>query len=323
MGGITQIEVEELAGVGQVDLVLVVVDRTTATALERRDCKAVVREAGGPPAAIETRELGQQEDPNRPRRVANLLDRPPEDAVGAVLRGLRSEKNVDGRLRRRRVAGARGGGGGGRRAARARCTPSNLESPGPLRGPPVTARIRTLWNDRTWIRSSSAPRPLRPGSGPRDASALDGGAWSLHHAFRDSGPTQRMPRAPEKILSFQADTDSGRGREGNSGTQVLDSRADPVILRPRVGQQVKRRGGGTNHRRVPIGTRMRRSITPEVRQIARHGDGVTIARHRSRSGERGSRQSLRGLSGFGLHTGRSAWGILRRAANRTKRSSIS
>ena len=103
MGRAPEVEVEEDAGVGQVDLVLVVVDRAPPRLLEGRDREAVVGEAGGPALAIEARELGHHVDSHFATGITHLLDRPDEDAIGPVLGRLGSQVDLD-----RRVLGRRG-----------------------------------------------------------------------------------------------------------------------------------------------------------------------------------------------------------------------
>ena len=94
-----QRQVEQKCGIGQVDLVDVVVDRLAGPSREVGDGEAVAGEARAPAAAVEAGHILHQVDFVDPRRVANLQDRPDEHTLGPILALLGAEEDPHRRQR--------------------------------------------------------------------------------------------------------------------------------------------------------------------------------------------------------------------------------
>ena len=93
-----QVGVEQFRGIGQIDLIHVVVDGTALTPREVRNGKAVVGKARQPAATPKARQALHQMDFIDARRVADLLDGPEEYPLGAVLGRLRTDEDADRRF---------------------------------------------------------------------------------------------------------------------------------------------------------------------------------------------------------------------------------
>ena len=98
--------IEQFRGVGQIDLIHVVVDGAALTAREVRNGKTVVGKAGQPAAPPKARQVLHQMDFIGARRVADLFDGPDEHTLGAVLGRLRADEDADRRFRYRRAVTA-------------------------------------------------------------------------------------------------------------------------------------------------------------------------------------------------------------------------
>src|SRR5262245_45945818 len=85
--------IKELAGIAEIHLVNIVIDRFTGTASEVWDGKAIIRETGKPTATIEAAQFFHQVDFILTTGVADLFDRPKEHPLCTILGELRTEKD--------------------------------------------------------------------------------------------------------------------------------------------------------------------------------------------------------------------------------------
>ena len=103
---LAEIQIEELRGIAQVDLVYIVVDGATRGGGVVRNGAAIVRKAGGPAPAPKATKTLHQEDLVHAAGVPDLLDRPHEHSLGPVLAGLGAQEDADRKLPARPVTGS-------------------------------------------------------------------------------------------------------------------------------------------------------------------------------------------------------------------------